>query len=58
MMDHLIRWRYSRHDCRSKRLFGSNAPPQDTHLNVGRGGADIENQFGVCLLARSTRSYR
>ena len=25
---------------------------------VGRSGADIENQFGVCLLARSTRNYR
>jgi DNA-binding transcriptional LysR family regulator len=25
---------------------------------VGRSGADIENRFGVCLLARSTRNYR
>jgi hypothetical protein len=25
---------------------------------VGRSGADIENLFGVCLLARSTRNYR
>jgi len=25
---------------------------------IGRSGADIEHQFGVCLLARSTRNYR
>jgi DNA-binding transcriptional LysR family regulator len=25
---------------------------------VGRSSADIENQFGVCLLVRSTRNYR